>query len=571
MVTANMLTVQAGTNCPQGGDSGQWGAEHTEDHQSERDRLGRRDDKPVTMFLTKQNATTKIEISSMDFPMRSHLFAVALSVFATSTRADVLYECDRFNDRVVAMEGTNVLWDIKTDREPISVALTKDGTQLFVANHLTSIKGDSWESAAVVDVIDIEQRAIVKKITLRPGSGMLREIVISPDGRHAIVSHTLSHFHFLLWKVRFGWVNQNVISVLDVDNLSLLGVIGLDDMERGAATPWGLCWEEDVLCVTHAGTHELSVINVSAMIDKLNALPDAKALRKSAERDVFYRRPQYKKAEFKDEVINDFDFLQGIRTRISLNGLGPRSVTIAGGKAHVSHFFSNSKDIVDLETMNIVESTATNEVQNLGEFYFNDATICFQGWQSCASCHPDGRSDGFNWDLFNDGTSNPKNTKSLLLSHRTPPVMSMAVRQNAQIAVRAGIKHILFNKAADPRIAEHLDKYLLSLEPVKSPHAGTEAGKRIFDDRCGHCHSGPWYTDQQSYSVGTLGSYDDFEDTFDTPTLVEVWRTAPYLHDGTAASIKEVIVDSNPSDEHGITSDLSAGELGELIGYVLSL
>ena len=29
-----------------------------------------------------------------------------------------------------------------------------------------------------------------------------------------------------------------------------------------------------------------------------------------------------------------------------------------------------------------------------GEQYFNDATLCFQKWQSCASCHPDARADG---------------------------------------------------------------------------------------------------------------------------------------------------------------------------------
>ncbi len=38
-----------------------------------------------------------------------------------------------------------------------------------------------------------------------------------------------------------------------------------------------------------------------------------------------------------------------------------------------------------------------------GEFYFHDAGICYQGWQSCASCHPgEGRSDALNWDLLND-------------------------------------------------------------------------------------------------------------------------------------------------------------------------
>ena len=42
-----------------------------------------------------------------------------------------------------------------------------------------------------------------------------------------------------------------------------------------------------------------------------------------------------------------------------------------------------------------------------------------------------------NWDLLNDGVGNPKNTRSLLLAHKTPPAMFLGVRANAEAAVRA--------------------------------------------------------------------------------------------------------------------------------------
>ncbi len=61
-----------------------------------------------------------------------------------------------------------------------------------------------------------------------------------------------------------------------------------------------------------------------------------------------------------------------------------------------------------------------------GEMLFHDGCLCHHGWQSCASCHPNGRVDALNWDLLNDGEGNPKNTKSLLLSHQTPPSMASA-------------------------------------------------------------------------------------------------------------------------------------------------
>ena len=58
---------------------------------------------------------------------------------------------------------------------------------------------------------------------------------------------------------------------------------------------------------------------------------------------------------------------------------------------------------------------------------------------------------------------------------------------------------------------------------------------------------------------------------FDTPTLVECWRTAPYLHDGSALTVHEVLTGRNQDDRHGNTSHLSREEIEDLTAYVLSL
>ena len=107
-------------------------------------------------------------------------------------------------------------------------------------------------------------------------------------------------------------------------------------------------------------------------------------------------------------------------------------------------------------------------VARKGEMLFNDATMCFQQWQSCASCHPDARSDALYWDLLNDGVGNTKNTKSLLLSVVTPPVMWRGGRDNAGMAVRTGIHHIQFAEPIAGQVDE-IEAYLRSLRPVASP------------------------------------------------------------------------------------------------------
>jgi cytochrome c peroxidase len=227
-----------------------------------------------------------------------------------------------------------------------------------------------------------------------------------------------------------------------------------------------------------------------------------------------------------------------------------------------------------------VGAGAENTAAGKGERLFHDATLGHQNWQSCASCHPDGRVDGLNWDLLNDGIGNPKNTKSLLMSHRTPPAMSLGVRETAEKAVRSGMRHILFARQ-DEEQARAIEEYLKGLRPVRSPllangelSAAAERGQKLFEDPvvgCATCHPAPLFTDLRMHAVGTDHGPQSREERFDTPTLVECWRTAPYLHDGSAVTLHEVLTAKNPEDRHGKTSHLTAEQIEDLAAYVLSL
>ena len=124
---------------------------------------------------------------------------------------------------------------------------------------------------------------------------------------------------------------------------------------------------------------------------------------------------------------------------------------MVGKKIYVAVYFSDMIAAVDLEDKSYypVKPIALGPEPQLtlvrrGQMYFHDADFCFQHWQSCSSCHPDARVDSLNWDLMNDGIGNPKNAKSMLLAHATPPVMALGVRADAETAVRAGIRHIQF-------------------------------------------------------------------------------------------------------------------------------
>lgn len=510
-------------------------------------------------------------------------YHAAAPVLSKDGRA--LYVCNRFNNEIafIDLASGRTARRIPVLREPVAQALAPDGRLLVVANHIHSGRSDLDVVAASVSIIDTERGILAKNIELPNGSGLLRGAAISPDGKFAVLTHLLSRFHLPTTQVERGWINTAALSVIDLEKMARLNTALLDNIDRGAANPWDVEWSGDGkrILVTHAGTHEVSVIDAPGLLDKLARMP----ARREPGTKVDYTVASHTAAD----VPNDLSFLVGLRHRVKLppGNHGPRAIALAGSKAFVANYFSDTLNAFDfscdrpsIETHPLgprIEATLARR----GEFYFNDATICFQGWQSCASCHSsEGRVDGLNWDNLNDGIGNPKNAKSLLLAHQTPPSMALGVRADAMVAVRAGIKNSLFTVQSE-EVAIALDEYLKSLRPDPSPHLAngtwSESARRgeklFFSEKagCADCHGGRHFTDMKLHNVGTQSRYDKPTDRFDTPTLVEVWRSAPYLHDGSAATIKDVLTTRNERGEHGNVDHLSPAELEDLIAYVLSL
>lgn len=495
-----------------------------------------------------------------------------------------LYVCHRFENEVayVDLASQTVTRRVRVPREPVSAALSKDGQYLFVANHLQAGRADAEWVAASISVVDIPQARVSREIGLPNGSTLVRELRISPDGRYLAVVHQLSRFHLPTTQLERGWVNTSALTLVDVGRLEIINTVLLDALDAGAANPWALTWHPDGsrLYVTHAGTHELSVVSVPGLLTKLERVgtpnPALQADTLAASRNA-------------SDVPNDLSFLVGLRTRIPLGGSdkGPRCVTLSGGVVWVGNYFSDTLTRIDARSGSaVVESIPLGSetpwtVVRRGEFLFNDASICFQGWQSCSSCHSqDARVDSLNWDNLNDGIGNPKNSKSLLFAHRTPPAMWLGVRSNAYVSVRTGIRNSLFT-VQPPDVPQAIDAYMESLRPVPSPYRrdgvlspAAERGRVLFHDEkvgCAPCHRGEFLTDMKFHDVGTAGRYDGGARRFDTPTLVEGWRTGPYLHDGRAVSIREVLTTFNPEDRHGVTSGLTASQIEDLTEFVLSL
>lgn len=496
-----------------------------------------------------------------------------------------LYLCNRFHHEVQAidLESAATVRRAAVPREPVAMDITPDGSTLVVANHLPAGPSNAPHVAAAVSLVETADAGKVRNLLLPNGSTLLRGVAISPDGAYAAVPHLLGRYHLPTTQLDRGWVQTNALTLINLRDKAILNTVLLDNIDTGAANPWAVAWSADGnhLLATHAGTHELSVINAPGLLDRLEAL--------RAGADPVAAQPGYAGAtRTAADVPNDLAFLLDLRRRISLlPDKGPRSLVLAGGTAYVGNYFADTLSVVEFadehpEVRSLpLGPPPAMSLRRRGELAWNDATLCFQGWLSCASCHSsDARVDGLNWDNLNDGIGNPKNAKSMILSFQTPPTTALGVRENARVSVRAGIRNALFTVQPEEVALAH-DEYLARLEPMPSPHLvdgrlspAARRGKELFHSEtvgCAGCHPAPLYTDMNFHNVGTVGPFDQPTDRFDTPTLVEVWRSGPYLHDGSAVTIRDVLTTRNLQGKHGSALDLSDQQLDDLCAYVLSL
>lgn len=485
---------------------------------------------------------------------------------AVSADGQMLYVCNRFGGDVsfISLKDGKEQRRVRAVREPICCALSEATKTLVVGNYLPLGSNNDPDLAAVLTFIDAATGQRVGDVRLPLGSNQVAAVAVSPDGQWAYAVHLLARFLLPTTQLERGWMNTNALSIVSIAKRELLATVLLDDLDLGAANPAGVAASSDgkKLFVSHRGSHEVTVIDLPAMHAAIEAVPPQE-------------RP---------DLANDLTFLyrNGLKRRYSSGGLGPCGIAAAsdGTRAWVANYFSDTVSVLDAERGKLLATVALGpepkmDLVRRGELLFGDARLCFQQWQTCESCHPQGRADGLMWDLLNDGLGNPKNTKALLLAGKTPPMMALGIREDLRMAARSGVRFILFRQPEEADV-DALVAYINALQPERGPAVpkdAVERGRKLFNDPvvgCASCHPAPLYTNLKPYDVGTRGRYDR-GDEFDTPTLVELWRSAPYLHDGSAVTIMDVLTTANREDKHGKTSHLTEQQLRDLEAFLSSL
>lgn len=476
-----------------------------------------------------------------------------------------LWTTQRFNNELweVSPETKEVLNRITVGREPVDIVSFAGDSLLLVANNLPEMSSLTYPIACQLDIVDVNNKKVVKRLQLPNGSTDVKALATDSKGDYAYAVHLLARYQLPTNQVDRGWMSTNVLSVINLHTQEVENTVLLDTPQKGASNPWNVVVSPDdsKIWISVSGTHELVCVDRTSLHDRLARAKDGEKVTPST-KDYAH-------------ILDDAGFLYGIRDFYKTQGKGPRGLYVTPDKVYTANYYTgelvtfngSGKDMVSSSLGAALASTQKGK----GDMYFHDASIGFQEWQSCASCHPnDARMDGLNWDLLNDGMGNPKNTKTLVLSHQTPPCMVSGIRKDAETAVISGIKYILF-AASTEEIAPAIDVYLKSLSPVPSPYLvngnlseAAQKGKVHFEKNCASCHSGTYYTDMKQYKVNWTNGPDQ-NVKMDVPALNEVWRTAPYLYDGRSYTMQEML------KVHGPAETLSENELNDLAEYVLSL
>ena len=183
---------------------------------------------------------------------------------------------------------------------------------------------------------------------------------------------------------------------------------------------------------------------------------------------------------------------------------------------------------------------------------------------ACSGCHaaPLG-TDGLTWPLPDGYRQTPALSGDTV---HTPPyqwdgeVESIAAEALATATDRMGGEGMTSDEAA--AIATWVQSRHTLSPPTRLDPAAVRRGEELFQALgCVGCHSGQRGTDLQRHEVAGI--------MVDTPSLVGVAHTPPYLHAGNAADLGEV-VDFAAAGRMGAAFSVTDAERADLVSYLRS-
>jgi predicted RecA/RadA family phage recombinase len=484
---------------------------------------------------------------------------------------------------------------LKVGSKPKAMALTSDGSRLLVTRFISDkdyAEVYDINTAGNMSFRDEEQPSIrINKVRvpddINHGSGVpnyLRSIVIGPNDDVAYVTANKANID------RGEFLNGQA---LDDDNTirPMIAILNLINHEDSNIDP-----------NSRANTIDL---DNSADPSGITFLPDGVTRAHALQGN---------------NVVEFHNLAQNTSLRAS-SGFAPQSMCTTVRSLYVKNFTDRTVSVINtagfmydgrqnpnVQTLVTVEPEnevkTAEELRGLQVFYHARVPdISPEGYMSCASCHDDGGHDGMTWDLTHMGEG-LRNTLSLRGTSGTrfgnlhwssnfDEVQDFEVQLEHLSGAEGLIPGQTFTDLVSPTsyttagASDDLDAlaaYVTSLgksSVLRSPNSCSWGGRcsqnshngawQFIAYGCVDCHTGAAFRDGENHDVGTIAPSSGQRlgsplTEIRTPTLIELWDTAPYFHDGSAATLEEVMSRGDHAE-----MGLDEREQRNLIQYLLNL
>ena len=483
-----------------------------------------------------------------------------------------LFVADRIGNNIAVLDaatGEEKL-TLEAGRGASYLTLSGDGSRLYATHVYPNPTPHRTPPKSEITVIDPAGARVVDRVVLPDVAGVFH-VAISRDGRLGVAAELHPKNLVPLAHVEHGWAFVDTLTVFGAD-VGRSVEVPLDELDRYYAYPFGVAitLDKSRIYVTHGGSDCVTVIDAKRMLSYIRAHPEP----------------------FAEDLSASAHY---VVARVAV-GKNPRGLVLSrdGGRLYVANRLDDSISVVDTRENRVIQTLKLAGPEKVSALRRGEQTFyhaySFQGQFGCSNCHIDSTFDGLQWDLEPDGFGKDIVDNRLIEDLRgTEPFKWNG--GNPTLVKECGIRTEAYfwrsQNYDDLRLTD-LVLYIRSLpsRPNRFRAANgeltlaQERGRVIFNrvvdklgqpipenNRCGSCHSGPKGTSQKSFDVGT-GKATDNSGVLDTPQLMSLALTAPYLHDGSAKSLEEIWTVYNPHDRHGRTNDLTKDELNDLVEYL---
>ena len=273
------------------------------------------------------------------------------------------------------------------------------------------------------------------------------------------------------------------------------------------------------------------------------------------------------------------------------------------------------------------DNPPTAEKISLGKQLFFDGRLSADNKVSCASCHDPakGYSNGDQFATGVEGQKGGRNSPTIINSAyaklqfwdgraqsledqamgpvQNPLEMKMTAeavvaKLNAIEGYKKQFQQVFGSDVTSDGLAKAIAAYERTVLSGDAPYdkfkAGDKAalseaaarGMKLFFGKanCSACHAGASFTDNSFHNIGVPGTDEGRtainksagdKGAFKTPTLREIARTAPYMHDGSLKTLEEVVAHYNKGgtphpqlDEELFPLKLTDAQVADLVAFL---